>query len=46
MLQVMEKLGMHTSFISLIRLLFQDATVFVNIGDQGTQPFGIHQGVH
>lgn len=45
MLQVMEKLGMHTSFISMIRLLFQDATIFVDIDNQRTQPFGIHQGV-
>jgi hypothetical protein len=45
MLQVIEKLGMHTSFICMIRLLFQDATIFVDIDNQRTQPFGIHQGV-
>ena len=43
MLRVMKKLGMPTSFIS--RSLFQDATVFVNIDNQGTQPFGIRRGV-
>lgn len=45
MFQVMEKLGMITSFINMIILLFQDATVSVNINSQMTKSFQLHIGV-
>ena len=45
MFQVMEKLGMPNSFTHMIRLLFQDAVVSVNIHNQATLPFELHSGV-
>lgn len=39
MFWVMETLRVPNSFINMIRLLFFDASVFVNINNQATKPF-------
>lgn len=37
---------MPNSFINMIRLLFQDVAISVNINNQASKPFGIHRRVH
>lgn len=37
---------MPNSFIKMIRLLFRDAVISVNIYNQVTKPFELHRGVH
>ena len=45
MFQVMGKLGMSHSFITMIRVLFYDAMVSIYINNQATEPFELHRGV-
>ena len=44
--QVMGKLGMPNTFLKMVRILFHDATNFVNINTRVTESFGLHKGVH
>lgn len=44
MFQVMRKRGMPSAFIKLIRMLFYDATIFVDINNQVTKSFEVHGG--
>lgn len=41
----MRKLGMPSTFIKMIRMLFHDAIIYFNINNKTTQPFGLHRGV-
>lgn len=45
MFKVVEKLGMPNSFINMFRLLFQDASVSIQINNQVTNLFDLHRGV-
>jgi hypothetical protein len=45
MFQITEKLGMPNTFIHVIRMLFHDAMVPININNQTTTPFELHRGV-
>lgn len=45
MFQVMEKLGMPTIYIKMVRMLFHDANVSININNQVTNPFELHKVV-
>lgn len=37
---------MPNSFINMIRLLFRDAIVSININKRVTKPFEVHRGIH
>jgi hypothetical protein len=41
----MRKGGMPSAFIKLIRMLFYDATIFVDINNQVTKSFEVHGGI-
>lgn len=45
MFQVMEKIGIRNSFTHMIRFLFQDAIVLINISNQATDSFELRRGV-
>lgn len=46
MFQVLEKLGIPSPFIHMIRLQYQDTIVFQKINNQVTKPFAIHRGIY
>lgn len=45
MFQVMKNLGMPNSFVHMVRLLFQDVVVYVNVNSQASDPCELHRGV-